>query len=60
MIGRFEAGLFRRQLPCRPTPCSACWPNADLATGLHPERTRLVFGFLTATVIAVAIKIVGW
>ena len=27
--------------------------------GLHPERTRLVFGFLTATVIAVAIKIVG-
>ena len=35
--------------------------NADLATvaGLHPERTRLIFGLLTATVIAVAIKIVG-
>ena len=27
--------------------------------GLRPERTRLMFGLLTATVIAVAIKIVG-
>ena len=42
-------------------PLLAATVNADLATvaGLQPERTRLVFGFLTATVIAVAIKIVG-
>ena len=42
-------------------PLLAATVNADLATvaGLRPERTRLVFGFLTATVIAVAIKIVG-
>ena len=35
--------------------------NEDLATvaGLRPERTRLIFGLLMATVIAVAIKIVG-
>ena len=35
--------------------------NADLAAvaGLRPERARLVFGFLVAAVIAVAIKIVG-
>lgn len=33
----------------------------DLATvaGLHPERARLLFGFLVAAIIAVAIKIVG-
>ena len=42
-------------------PLLAATVNVDLATvaGLQPERTRLVFGFLTATVIAVAIKIVG-
>ena len=42
-------------------PLLAATVNVDLATvaGLQPERTRLIFGFLTATVIAVAIKIVG-
>ena len=35
--------------------------NVDLATvaGMHPERTRMIFGLLMAAVIAVAIKIVG-
>lgn len=35
--------------------------NTDLAVvaGLRPEQARLVFGFLVAAVIAVAIKIVG-
>ena len=35
--------------------------SVDLATveGLRPERARLVFGFLVAAIIAVAIKIVG-
>ena len=42
-------------------PLLAATVNVDLATvaGLHPDRTRLVFGLLTAAVIAVAIKIVG-
>ena len=42
-------------------PLLAATVNTDLATvaGLRPERTRLIFGLLTATVIAVAIKIVG-
>ena len=42
-------------------PLLAATVNEDLATvaGLRPERTRLIFGLLMATVIAVAIKIVG-
>ena len=42
-------------------PLLAATVNVDLATvaGLRPERTRLIFGLLMATVIAVAIKIVG-
>ena len=42
-------------------PLLAATVNVDLATvaGMHPERTRLVFGLLMAAVIAVAIKIVG-
>ena len=35
--------------------------SVDLATvdGLRPERARLVFGFLVAAIIAVAVKLVG-
>ena len=42
-------------------PLLAATVNADLAAvaGLRPERARLVFGFLVAAIIAVAIKIVG-
>ena len=42
-------------------PLLAATVNVDLATvaGMHPERTRLIFGLLMAAVIAVAIKIVG-
>ncbi|MCY4460184.1 MAG: metal ABC transporter permease [Albidovulum sp.] len=42
-------------------PLLAATVNVDLAAvaGLRPERTHLIFGFLVAAVIAVAIKIVG-
>ena len=42
-------------------PLLAATVNVDLAAvaGLRPERAHLVFGFLVAAVIAVAIKIVG-
>ena len=42
-------------------PLLAATVSADLAAvaGLRPERARLVFGFLVAVVIAVAIKLVG-
>ena len=42
-------------------PLLAATVSADLAAvaGMRPERARLVFGFLVAAVIAVAIKIVG-
>ncbi|MDE0303581.1 MAG: metal ABC transporter permease [Albidovulum sp.] len=42
-------------------PLLAATVNVDLAAvaGMRPDRTRLVFGFLVAAVIAVAIKIVG-
>ena len=42
-------------------PLVATTVNRDLAVvaGLRPERARLLFGFLVAAVVAVAIKIVG-
>ena len=42
-------------------PLLAATVNPDLAAvaGLRPERARLLFGFLVAAIIAVAIKIVG-
>ena len=42
-------------------PLLAATVNPDLAAvaGLRPERTRLVFGFLVAVVIAASIKVVG-
>ena len=42
-------------------PLLAATVSADLATvaGLQPERARLVFGFLVAAIISVAVKIVG-
>ena len=42
-------------------PLVATTVNRDLAAvaGLQPERARLLFGFLVAAVVAVAIKIVG-
>ncbi len=42
-------------------PLLAATVNQDLAVvaGLRPERARLIFGFLVAGIIAIAIKIVG-
>lgn len=42
-------------------PLLAATVSTDLATvaGLQPERARLVFGFLVAAIISVAVKIVG-
>ena len=42
-------------------PLLAATVNTDLATvaGLRPERACLIFGFLVAAIIAVAVKVVG-
>ncbi len=42
-------------------PLLAATISEDLAfvAGLHPDRARLIFGFLIASVIAVSIKVVG-
>ncbi len=43
----------------RPLLAATVSPELARVEGLRPERARLVFGFLVAAVIAVAIKVVG-